>query len=99
AASQGPKSERKNVGATGLEPVTPSVSSRGHSDLSNEAADLKSPAPGACTPACTSDTNTANATTLETLATVLLGLSVEDRAKLVAMLIAGQAQGEGKPGQ
>jgi hypothetical protein len=43
--------------------------------------------PSACTTACTSEAENANAGTLEALAAALMGLSAEDRARLVAMLL------------
>src|SRR5262249_48144052 len=46
-----------------------------------------------CTRVCTSNQENANATTLDQLAAALLNLSV-DRARLAAMLIAGQGEGK-----
>jgi hypothetical protein len=41
-----------------------------------------------CTPDCTSNSTTTNASTLETLAAVLPGLSPEDRSKFGGMLVS-----------
>jgi hypothetical protein len=45
------------VGDTGLEPVTPSLSSKGASIASVDIKALTAPLSGACTAACTSDTD------------------------------------------
>jgi hypothetical protein len=46
---------------------------------------------GACTSACTSEQETANAGTVEALAAALLSLSPADREKLAAILL-GQSE-------
>ena len=81
------------MGATGHEPVTPSVSSKGTPDASGTAEELTAAAPSACTTACTSTAETANAGTVEALAAALLALSPRDRARLVAMLLGQGAEG------
>ena len=82
------------VGATGLEPVTPSVSNKGTPDAGETDKGLTAAAPSACTTACTSTVETANAGTLEALAAALLGLSVADRTRLAAMLMGEHRDGE-----
>ena len=52
----------------------------------------------ACTNACTGTTETANAGTVEALAAAPLGLSAAERARLAAMLLAGQPEGEAASG-
>ena len=60
--------------------------------------DASGPA-NACTTACTSKGENANAGTVEALAAALLGLSAADRARLAAMLVTQQpGQAEGKDG-
>jgi hypothetical protein len=81
------------VGATGLEPVTPSVSSKGPSDASETGKGLVTAAPARCTSGCTSTSETANAATVEALAVALLGLSAADRGRLVALLLGQDAKG------
>jgi hypothetical protein len=78
-----------SMGATGLEPVTPSLSSEGTSDASETAKGLVTTHPAACTAACTSEPGNAQPNTLDALAAALLGLSQEDRTRLAAMLLAG----------
>src|SRR5262249_30100597 len=72
------------VGATGLEPVTPSVSSNGQPVASVDGEGVAASPPAVCTPVCTSPTAAAN---LDALAAALLGLSPEDRARLAALLL------------
>lgn len=47
-----------------------------------------------CTPVCTGNPNSAN-DSVEAVAAALLGLSADDRAKLVALLLAGDAKPKG----
>jgi hypothetical protein len=54
--------------------------------------------PSRCTSGCTSEAETANGGTVEALAAALLGLSAADRARLAAMLLAGQSEGEAASG-
>jgi hypothetical protein len=75
------------MGATGLEPVTPSVSSKGHRVVSDSPQEVTERFPQVCTPVCTSNEKNNNENGLEALAAALLGLSPEDRAKLAAMLL------------
>ena len=81
------------MGATGLEPVTPSVSNKGTPDAGETAKGLTAAAPSACTTACTSTAETANAGTVDALAAALLALSPRDRARLAAMLLGQGATG------
>ncbi len=76
------------MGATGLEPVTPSVSSKGTPDASEVGKELMAGGPPACTNACTNEANSSQADNLAPLATALLSLSAEDRARLAAMLLS-----------
>jgi hypothetical protein len=79
------------MGATGLEPVTPSVSSKGTTDLTAASKEVTSSLPPVCTRVCTSD----GKSSIEALAGELLRLSDADRMKLVAMLLQGPRHGEG----
>jgi hypothetical protein len=84
------------VGATGLEPVTPSVSSKGASNVSTVGKGLVESSPSVCTPVCTSEANPPQTDPVAALAAALLGLSAADRARLAAMLVGrqeGQAEG------
>jgi hypothetical protein len=81
------------MGATGLEPVTPSVSSKETPDASGEGKGLTADLPDRCTPGCTNPAETPKAGTVEALAAALLGLSPDDRARLTAMLL-GQQEGK-----
>ncbi len=75
------------MGATGFEPVTPSVSSWGSSNVSVDTKGLVTTDPNACTAPCTSIDDKANTDTLDALAAALLGLSQTDRERLAAMLL------------
>jgi hypothetical protein len=77
------------VGATGLEPVTPSLSSEGSSDASESFKGLVASDQSVCTPVCTNETKTEQADPVAALAAALLGLSPADHARLAAMLVAG----------
>jgi hypothetical protein len=70
--------------------VTPSVSSKGHPDTTIDGKGLAATPPDRCTTRCTNSTET----DLVALATALLGLSPQDRARLAAMLL-GQTPGTG----
>jgi hypothetical protein len=87
------------MGATGLEPVTPSVSSKGQPVASDDGKGLAETPANVCTPVCTSEVKTQQGASLDQLAAALLTLSPEDRAKLAALLLGQQTgQGEGKGG-
>ena len=90
------------VGDTGLEPVTPSLSSKGTSNASVDTKALTTTSSGACTAACTSeatdddacashdgapDASDASQDMLERLAAELRKLLPADRERLAAMLI------------
>ena len=84
-----------HVGGTGLEPVTPSLSSNGTCDASIDSKALTPTTPAACTSACTSESKNANDpppedVSLENLAAALAKLPQADRERLVAMLTKGQ---------
>src|SRR5262249_60698020 len=81
------------MGATGLEPVTPSVSSKGTSDATEANKGLTETTPAVCTPVCTSEGESQQRDTVEVLAAALLGLSPADRARLAALLL-GQQEGK-----
>jgi hypothetical protein len=68
--------------------VTPSVSSKGTSDVSETGKGVTSSEPSCCTSGCTSEAESANADPLAQLAAALLALSPADRARLAAMLAA-----------
>jgi hypothetical protein len=78
------------VGATGLEPVTPSVSSKGLPCASEANKGLAEISSSACTTACTSEAKLEQPDPVAALAAALLGLSPEDQARLAAMLVSGQ---------
>jgi hypothetical protein len=78
------------MGATGLEPVTPSVSSNRNRGATLDGKGLAITPPDRCTTRCTSSTEI----DLAALAAALLGLSPADRARLAAMLL-GQTPGTG----
>jgi hypothetical protein len=71
--------------------VTPSVSSKGRCNARETDKGLAEGDPNACTAACTSKAESADADPLAQLAASLLALSPADRARLVAML-AGQGE-------
>jgi hypothetical protein len=81
------------VGATGLEPVTPSVSSKGRPDASEANKGLAEQAPNGCTSGCTDKENIEQPDRLAALAAALLSLSPADRARLAAMLLSQQEGG------
>ena len=74
------------VGATGLEPVTPSVSSRGSPDASEGSKGLAESDSPVCTPVCGKSAEPTKTTAVESLADALRSLTLEDRARLAAML-------------
>ena len=80
------RSSGSGVGDTGLEPVTPSLSSCGHNDVSEDTKAFTSSPSAACPPACTSNANSGNEGPLDHLAEVILSLSPEDRSKLAELL-------------
>ena len=96
------------VGDTGLEPVTPSLSSNSRHNASEANKGLASTPAAACTSACTSDAETGRAGGLNAkayadqedpltkLAAALLTLSPADRQRLAAMLAGQQDAGEGE---
>jgi len=69
--------------------MTPSVSSKGHTDATLAIKQLAETLNPACTAACTNEPKTTNETPLDALAAALLGLSPDDRARLAAMLSDG----------
>src|SRR5262249_41034821 len=73
------------VGATGLEPVTPSVSNKGTPDAGETDKGLTAAAPSACTTACNSTVATQNAGTVGTPAAAPLRLSAADPARRAPM--------------
>src|SRR5262245_14047122 len=92
-------SEPSLVGATGFEPVTPSVSSWGPPQLSDHlTVDEKhfttvgsSPEASACTPACCEASGSeAPVLSVEDLAKAINSLTPDDRMHLVALILAGQ---------
>ena len=76
------------MGATGLEPVTPSVSSRGTSDATIASKQVTPTPSDACTTACTNLPKTTNATDLDALATTISTLTPDERAQLATMLLS-----------
>src|SRR5436309_14227566 len=67
------------MGATGLEPVTPSVSSKDPPDASGNQQELTTNPSDRCTSGCPSGPETGSTQTVEALAAALLGLSPTDR--------------------
>ena len=74
------------MGATGLEPVTPSVSSRGTRDATVASKQVTPMPSDACTAACTNSPKIDNAIDLDALADVLSSLTPEQRAKLSGLM-------------
>ena len=81
------------MGDTGLEPVTPSLSSKRLTVLSGASKELATTPLAVCTPVCTSDTENPNAAPsaepigqLDKLASTLNALSPAERAALLALL-------------
>jgi hypothetical protein len=86
------------MGATGLEPVTPSLSSKNISNLSGANKELAASRDSGCTGGCTSEAKTQETDQVGALAAALLSLSSSDRARLAALL-TGQAEGENRRGE
>ncbi len=86
---------------TGIEPATYWLQTQGHRDVSEDSKQLTSTPPAACTSACTSIAENANADKhdadqgdpLAKLAAALLTLSPADRARLAAMLTGDRKEG------
>jgi hypothetical protein len=78
------------MGATGLEPVTPSVSSKGPSVVSGTGEGLTASNSTDYTPDYSTKPEIVNSATLDALAAALLGLAPGDRARLVALLLSKQ---------
>ncbi len=73
--------------------MTPSVSSNGPPLATENGKELTASGADRCTAGCTSEARTANAGTVEALAAVLMGLSLEDRARLMALVMNAPAAG------
>jgi len=85
------------MGATGLEPVTPSLSSKGASVASIDNKEVAPTQQSGCTTGCTIDGKSEQTDPVAALAAALGGLSPADRARLAALLTGqqtGQGQGE-----
>ena len=78
------------VGGTGLEPVTPCMSSNGN-PVGNtlQSKDLCAGEFGGCTNGCTGTPETAQSDWLEALAAALRNLTPDDRAALARLLDGG----------
>lgn len=85
------------VRMAGLEPAISSFRRWQPGDASEACKEVTPTASGACTTACTNSPEIANAGSVETLAAALLGLLPGDRAKLVALLLAGSPPATTKP--
>jgi hypothetical protein len=83
------------VELTGIEPVTSRMPFLRPRNPGGADKGLTESPPNACTSACTSEGENANANSLESLAAALLALPAADRARLAVMLTA---QGEGNRG-
>ena len=89
---------------TGIEPATSWLQTRESTVASVDSKALTPTPSAACTSACTSEAENANADaldadqgdTLATLAAALLTLSPADRERLAAMLTGHQGESEGK---
>ena len=77
---------------TGIEPVTSRMPFLGQCDASKADKGLAASGADRCTAGCTSEPKPEQTDPLAPLAAALLGLSAEERARLVAMLL-GQQQG------
>jgi len=75
------------MGATGLEPVTPSVSSKGVPDVSKTGTAFTAAPSAGYTSGYTTSPDPPPKPTLETLAVSLMALSADERAQLAAMLL------------
>ena len=73
------------MGATGLEPVTPSLSSKGSCNASAENKGLTTNDNSACPAACPNKPESSNAN-LDALAAAAMRLTPEDRVRLAAKL-------------
>jgi len=73
---------------TGFEPATSSLGSWHDTDVSGLNEGLTESDSAACTTACTKSEESHHDDSLAILATALLGLSPEQRAKLAALLLA-----------
>jgi len=80
------------MGATGLEPVTPSVSSKSPLNANENQQGLTAGPSDRCTTGCTASQDISKNLTLQDLAAALVNLSPAERAKLAAML-TGEAKG------
>src|SRR5262249_22149702 len=83
------------VGATGLEHVTPNVSSKGPAGASDNFHELTANAPGGCTSRCTSGERIGTNPTVEALTAAVQTLSPAERARLAALLLERQHEGTG----
>jgi hypothetical protein len=75
------------VELTGIEPVTSRMPFLGQCNPGGAGKGLAEGQPDACTIACTSEGENANANPLESLAAALLALSPADHARLAVMLM------------
>ena len=82
------------MGATGLEPVTPSLSSKGLCNASAENKGLTTSEDSRCTSGCTSEPESSNVA-LDALAAAVSALSPEDRVRLVALLLNHSGKPDG----
>jgi len=76
------------VGDTGLEPVTPSLSSLGMHDVSACTKGLTTTLFSVCTNVCTNYSKCVHRATPERIAEAIRRLSPSDRKKLVEMLLS-----------
>jgi hypothetical protein len=83
------------MGATGLEPVTPSVSNAGASLENTANQGISARSADSCTTRCTNSLKLHSAADLDALAAALLALSPDECDRLAA-LVAMPRQSEGK---
>jgi hypothetical protein len=78
------------MGATGFEPVTPSVSSKGRRAAGGAGKGVTPTDADGCTTGCTDEARNLETDPVATIAAALLGLTPADRARLAALLMASQ---------
>ncbi len=86
----GSDKDLRSVFPTGVEPVTFSFGDNRPSVASDAAKRVTPSDPNGCTTGCTSETETAHADPVATIAAALLDLSPDDRARLASMLVGRQ---------
>jgi hypothetical protein len=86
------------MGAIGLEPMTPSLSSKENPSTTENPPEVTSSESDRCTNGCTSESKTKQTDTVATLAATLLALPAADRARLASLLLGQQPSSGSNPG-